>query len=166
MYDKLNSLTRVNYLTLELIETNEILDLLNNIISLSSSALDSITSAKNWGIYDILGGGILSSLFKHDKINNTKSIIDNLNIKLESLKEKLHGVNLVYESKNLDLCTSNHTFDVLFDNIFTDLYVQDKINNTYLDIKVLIDNLNVLRSEINAKKLCLEDLIDETNKNI
>ena len=43
-----------------------------------SNAEKSLNSASNWGIYDIVGGDLISSMIKHDKINEAESSFRNI----------------------------------------------------------------------------------------
>ena len=39
-------------------------------------AQDCLSSARNWGIYDLLGGGLLSSLVKHSRMDKAQQCIN------------------------------------------------------------------------------------------
>ena len=39
-------------------------------------AMEKMGSAKNWGIFDMMGGGLFSSLFKHSKIDRASADIE------------------------------------------------------------------------------------------
>ena len=38
-------------------------------------AQEKLSSAKNWGILDILGGGLITNMVKHSKINDASSYL-------------------------------------------------------------------------------------------
>ena len=40
------------------------------------AARDQLSSARNWGVVDLLGGGLISGLMKHSKLENAEAEID------------------------------------------------------------------------------------------
>ena len=93
-------------------------------------ALDSLTEAqnqlrkaRNWGIYDIIGGGLFSSLIKHSKIDNARSCIERAKYDLQVFNRELRDVSM-----NLDFDIGDFlTFFDLMDSFLADLMVQSKI---------------------------------------
>ena len=84
-------------------------------------AVEKLGSAKRWGIWDIVGGGLVSSLVKHSRIEIS------------------------------DLVS---TFDIVFDNVFADILVQEKVKETAWEVdktrtrvKDAVDRLCELRQE-------------------
>ncbi len=99
-------------------------------VNAGEKALDSLFEAKNqlrkarnWGIYDILGGGFLSSLIKHSKIDNARSCIERAKYDLQCFSDELRDV-----SYNLDVDIGGFlTFFDFMDSFFADLLVQSRI---------------------------------------
>ena len=93
-------------------------------------ALDSLTEAqnqlrkaRNWGIYDIIGGGFFSSLIKHSKIDNARSCIERAKYDLQVFNRELRDVSM-----DLDFDIGDFlTFFDLMDSFLADLMVQSKI---------------------------------------
>ena len=40
-------------------------------------AQNNLQSAKNWGIFDMFGGGFLADVMKHSKMNNASTYMEN-----------------------------------------------------------------------------------------
>ena len=40
------------------------------------AARDKLGSARNWGIFDMLGGGFISDLVKHSKMNDASALMN------------------------------------------------------------------------------------------
>ena len=99
-------------------------------VNAGEKALDSLFEAKNqlrkarnWGIYDILGGGFLSSLIKHSKIDNARICIERAKYDLQCFSNELRDV-----SYNLDVDIGGFlTFFDFMDSFFADLLVQSRI---------------------------------------
>ena len=103
-----------------------------------------MSSASNWGIGDMFGGGIIVTAVKHNKIKNAEKKMENVKKSILEFQRELKDIN------NLNLTTINLnvgsflTFaDYFADGIIFDWMVQSKINK--------------------SKKL-LDDAISETRK--
>ena len=86
-------------------------------------AKNQLRKARNWGIYDILGGGFISSLIKHSKIDNARSCIERAKYDLQCFNRELRDVS--YDI-NVDIGDFLTFFD-LMDSFFADLLVQSRI---------------------------------------
>lgn len=98
------------------------------------SAIKSLESAKSWGWVDLFGGGLFTSLFKRDNIRHANNDIREISQALHQLNQELEDVNMTLPLEISDTC-SDTFFDVWFDNILTDLQVQDEISNKLTEVK-------------------------------
>ena len=57
-------------------------------------AMEKMGSAKNWGIFDMMGGGLFSSLFKHSKIDRASADIEEAKRQLAVFKRELEDVSI------------------------------------------------------------------------
>ncbi len=88
-------------------------------------AQNQLRKARNWGIYDIIGGGFLSSLIKHSKIDNARTCVERAKYDLQVFNRELQDV-----SYNLDFNMDGFlTFFDMMDNFFADILVQSKISD-------------------------------------
>lgn len=86
-------------------------------------AQNQLRKARNWGIYDIIGGGFFSSLIKHSKIDNARTCIEKAKYDLQKFNEELKDV-----SYNLDVDIGGFlTFFDLMDSFLADVLVQSKL---------------------------------------
>ena len=89
-----------------------------------------LDSARGWGIYDMLGGGMISSLIKHSKISDAREDVERARKDLEAFSRELRDVDL--PEVNID---GFLTFaDFFFDGLLADLLVQKKINDARAQI--------------------------------
>ena len=86
-------------------------------------AQNQLRKARNWGIYDIIGGGFISSLIKHSKIDNARSCIERAKYDLQCFNRELRDVSYDINVDVGDLLT----FFDLMDSFFADLLVQSRI---------------------------------------
>ena len=141
----------------------------NRLLNEVNNAKKLLESAKTWGTIDLLGGDFLSSLAKHEKVNDAQKCFRRISNLLDDFNRELKDVNIT----NLNFSTTIKAVDIFFDNIFTDITVNRQINNSYEDIcnlqtKVsrilnsLKENKNEISKTINIKK----NEYDEFTKNI
>ncbi|MBR2281627.1 MAG: hypothetical protein IJ863_03285, partial [Spirochaetales bacterium] len=93
-----------------------------------------LRKARNWGIYDILGGGFLSSVIKHSKIDNARSCIERAKYDLDVFNRELRDVS---GSINVDIGGLLTFFDVM-DSFFADLLVQSRISDASRQVEQAI----------------------------
>ena len=89
-------------------------------------AQEYLNSARNWGIWDILGGGMISNLMKHSKLSDAQRCIDQAQIDLDDFRRELMDVNV----PNVEIGSFLTFADFFFDGLFADFMVQSKINET------------------------------------
>lgn len=98
-----------------------------------------LDSARNWGIYDIIGGGVISSVVKHSKMSSANEWVEQANHDLKRFAKELRDVDedgLYVQAGNLA-----STMDIFFDNVFSDFIVQNRINEARGEIDRMIDRI-------------------------
>ena len=129
----------INSLMKEYVEIREATDACAEPREIVREALGAFKSAKNWGTYDMIGGGMFSSMAKHDKVYQGKSYLSQLSYSLKKLENELNDITIEIPIGDLNISSLDYTFDVFFDNIFTDFSIQRKIQDAYnmvLDAKM------------------------------
>lgn len=83
-------------------------------------------SARNWGIVDLLGGGFLTDLIKHSKINRAVSYVESAKYDLHRFEKELNDVQMALDLQ--DEFGGMLTFaDFFFDGVIADYLVQSRI---------------------------------------
>lgn len=108
-------------------ETQEAIDAGERALLSLRAAQRELSSARNWGIYDMLGGGFISTLVKHNKMDKAQGYMEQAKYDLNSFSKELRDVNMAV---NLNIDTHDFlTFaDWFFDGFIADWLVQDRIN--------------------------------------
>ncbi|MBR1566287.1 MAG: hypothetical protein IJ649_05945 [Oscillospiraceae bacterium] len=83
-----------------------------------------LDSARGWGIYDILGGGMISSLIKHSKLGDAQRCIEEAQADLDAFRRELADVDLPW----VQVSDFMSFADCFFDNFLADFMVQHRIN--------------------------------------
>lgn len=119
-----------------------------------------LQSAKNWGTLDLLGGDFISSMAKHQKVDEAQKQFARVSNLLINFNKELEDINM----SSLNFSTSMKTFDIFFDNIFTDISVNSQISKSYDDICKLEKNVNAILINLKNDKEKLDQVIE--NKKI
>lgn len=103
-------------------------------------AQQKLGSARNWGIIDILGGGLITDLIKHSKLDGVRQHLHQARPLLEELGRELKDFDLQY-GPELDAGGFATFADFFFDGLFADLYMQSKIRNLAQQLDAALDQL-------------------------
>lgn len=152
----------------ELIEVDEAYNAGEIVLQELSEAQRAFDSAANWGIFDMVGGGLLATMAKHNKINEGKRILNKVSRSLSDFNRELKDVD---QTKFIDMNINISDFltfaDYFFDGIFADFTVQSKINNVKSKISSGFSEIHRINSKlleekqrINDKKKALEQELD------
>lgn len=97
-------------------------------------------SARGWGVVDILGGGLITNLIKHSKINSAKDTMYRINELLGDLQRELSDIRVPveYEMRTDGFATFA---DFVFDGILTDVFMQSKILSSLEQVQELKERL-------------------------
>ncbi len=90
------------------------------------TAQANLKSARGWGIWDMLGGGLITDMIKHSKISNAMNAIESAKWDLESFEKELRDVR-AHVNLNIDIGGFLSFADFFFDGIIADYLVQTKI---------------------------------------
>ena len=117
-------------------------------------AKEKMGSAKNWGIFDMMGGGLFSSLFKHSKIDRASADIEEAKRQLAVLKKELEDVS-ISEDFSVGIGDGLRFIDTFLDNVFADVVVQSRINSA-------IERLDTVSGQVRGILTKLYSLLSET----
>ena len=102
-------------------------------LSSLKNAREKLDSAKNWGIFDIVGGGFVSSLIKHSRMDDGQEYMEEAKQNLRRFEKELQDVSLsdsFARSSSIDISSFVRFADSFFDNMILDFYVQSQIRQT------------------------------------
>lgn len=137
-------------------ELQEAKDAANKVIEKIDIALDTLDSAKFWGMWDMFGGEFFSSWKKRNKIEKANRYIEGITDSVKDLEKELKDVDMVLPEE-ISNTMGDRAFDIWFDNIFTDMKVQRKIKGSIRELKEF-------RNVVEDLVIKLEDEIEELGK--
>lgn len=128
--------------------------------------IKSLESARSWGIWDMLGGGVLATGVKHLRIEDAKKQIHDLQQLLHKFNHELADLNEIGIKLSIG---SFQTFaDYFFDGLLIDWFVQSKINNSLERAKEQLnrvdDTLQALQEKLRDTESSLANLAARRNQ--
>lgn len=131
------------------LQINQAITLTDQLIAELDQAERQLSSARNWGFLDVLGGGFIVDLIKHSKLSNAKVSMDRVNYLLQELKRVLGGISMPGDySMNVGGIA---TFaDFFFDSGIVDVYMTAKIMSSLNEVRSLKNRCYELRSRLSS----------------
>lgn len=113
-------------------------------------AEEKLISASNWGLWDIFGGGLISGIAKHSKMNEASSYMEEAKRNLFVFQKELRDVNGTYDLR-LDIGGFLSFADFFFDGVIADYLVQRKINDVKVQVHDAIQMVSGIVAQLKSK---------------
>lgn len=110
-------------------------------------AADCLRGARGWGMWDMLGGGFLSTMMKHGKMNKAEVELENARDALQRFSRELRDVGGLYDVR-LHLDDFLRFADYFFDGMIADWMVQSRIRDAQRQVDDAIARVEQIRSEL------------------
>ncbi|WP_186579112.1 hypothetical protein [Aquibacillus kalidii] len=157
-HQALNLIDKIGGLNSDVKEIKEALEAGKHARSALADASESLNKAKNWGTFDMFGGGVISTSIKHGHIDSAKEQVHRAQRLLRKFSYELDDIGHKFEA-NLSVSGGLTFMDYFFDGLISDWLVQDKINNSYQEVDKMYRETD---STLNK----LELLLDNTKKTV
>ena len=131
----------------DIVQVNQALKLTDQLIATLDDAERQLSSARNWGFLDVLGGGFIVDLIKHSKLGNAKVSMERVNYLLEELKRVLGGISMP-DDYRMDVSGILTFADFFFDSGIVDVYMTAKIMSSLNEVRNLKNRCYELRSRL------------------
>ena len=113
------------------------------------AAQSELDKAQNWGFVDMMGGGMFSSLIKQSKMQNANREIKAAKQALLRFAETLQHVDVDADAGlHIELNDFWSVTDIMFDNFFADMVVQQRIEEARIQIAQAIEQVELVRSRL------------------
>lgn len=126
-----------------------------------NNTLESLNSASNWGTWDMLGGGTITTAIKHSKIDEARNQAHSAQRSLRHFQEELADAGKLLKAE-LEIDGFSKFGDFFFDGLIFDWVVQSKINNAASACTNTINKvtriLNQCKHRLAEIESCLKDL--------
>jgi len=129
------------------VQVSEAINLTNQILGYVEQAERSLSSARNWGFFDVLGGGFITDLIKHSKLNRARDAMDSVNYLMQRLQQVLGSIQLPADYR-MQIGNFSTFADFFFDGVFADVYMVSKIMQSLDEVRNLKHKLYDLKARL------------------
>lgn len=110
-------------------ELEEALSVGNRLFSCLSNVVESLDSAKGYGVWDMVGGGIIATAGKHSHLDTAQSTLEDAKELMKKFKKELSDIQVTLDSQ-VNIEGFSQFADFFFDGFLVDWFVQSKINRS------------------------------------
>lgn len=129
----------------------------NAAMTTAERILGEMDTAEDWGTWDLLGGGLVSDLVKHDHLDNAQGFVEELQMCLRKFRTELTDVS-VQADLQVNIDGFLRFADFFFDDVFSSWDVLDNIRRSRAQVEKVRDQVQgILRK--------LKNMQDETERN-
>ena len=114
-----------------------------------------LQKASSWGIWDMLGGGFFSTMFKHNRMDEAQAAMNEARGHLRRLKRELLDVNLTGDLK-MDVGSFLTFADYFFAGVIADWMVQSKIGDALNQVREARRQVSGIRKRLQEMRQTLE----------
>ncbi len=111
------------------------------------AAQEKLEGARKWGIVDLFGGGLITDMFKHSRMNEAVNCMETAKRDLQRFQKELGDVDIPINLR-MEVSSFLSFADVFFDNPVTDYLVQAKIAEAREQIEEAISYVEALMVEL------------------
>ena len=129
------------------LQINRALTLTDQLISCLEGAERQLSSARNWGFLDVLGGGLLVDLIKHSKLRNAQITMEHVNNIMQQLQQVLGSISIPGDYR-MQVGGFATFADFFFDSGIVDIYMTAKIMNSLSEVRRLKDKCYELKRRL------------------
>lgn len=167
--DILDAEARIASLSGQLKEITEALDAGKSAKQTTEAIKKSLKSAEGWGTWDVLGGGLMTTMVKHSHLDEAQNQVNVLQQRLRTFRTEL--VDVSFDSDiQIQIDGFLRFADYFWDGIFSDWMVLGKIHdsqNQVYEVSSKIDQIlgklgtmkNQVEQELGAEKSRLERFV-------
>lgn len=104
-----------------------------SVLSCLNHAADSLDSAEGWGVWDMMGGGLIATAAKHDHIDDARGWVADAQAQLSRFRTELADVQMD-GAPSISIGEFASFADYFFDGLIADWCVQDGIHDSQASV--------------------------------
>lgn len=113
------------------------------------AAREQLNSAKNWGLFDIFGGGFFASMIKHSKLDGASASLEEARYHLQIFQRELSDVCIPQEL-HINVNGFLSFADFFLDGLIADYLVQSRINDAREQVDDAIERVEMLLGDLKS----------------
>lgn len=137
-----------------ILATEKVLDVIPKVVT-------DLKDAKDYAAWDMIGGGMMATYLKREKMDKAKLGIVEINYALDKLKRELKDLKPDLFPTEIKFNTSWEFADYFFDNIFVDMEIKSRISDAYNSIVALFDSVILLKEKLIIENNSQQSLYQE-----
>jgi hypothetical protein len=130
-------------------EINSALDTLDKLLPLVDQAEGRFKSARNWGVVDLLGGGLITDIIKHSQLGAASGIMNDISYLLRDLQRELTTIDIPTDYR-MQMGGFATFADFVFDGALADAWMESKIVSSLDQVRQLKQRLLMLQSRLTS----------------
>ena len=131
-------------------EMKEALDAGERALSSFRNAQEKLNSAGNWGLFDMFGGGLFSTIMKRSKMDDAQQLMEAAKSDLKRFQRELKDVNIPLDLR-MEVGSFLSFADFFFDGFVADYLVQSKISEAKEQVSDAIIRVEQILNELRRK---------------
>ena len=131
-------------------EMKEALDAGERALSSLRKAQEKLNSAGNWGLFDMFGGGLFSTIMKRSKMDDAQQLMEAAKTDLKRFQRELKDVNIPLDLR-MEVGSFLSFADFFFDGFVVDYLVQSKISEAKEQVSDAIIRVEQILNELKRK---------------
>lgn len=131
-------------------EMKEAMDAGERALATLRSAQEKLNSASNWGLFDMFGGGLLSTVMKRSKMTDAQNLMEAAKMDLRRFQKELKDVNVPLDLR-IEVGSFLSFADFFFDGFVADYLVQSKISDAKEQVSDAIFRVEQILRELGSK---------------
>lgn len=116
-------------------------------------AQEKLDSARNWGLFDLFGGGFITDMIKHSRMNDASALMENARADLLVFQRELRDVYVPTEFR-MEVSDFLTFADFFFDGVIADYLVQSKIAEARAQVNDAIYQVERLLRDLRGLQNC------------
>ena len=116
-------------------------------------AQEKLDSARNWGLFDLFGGGFITDMIKHSRMNDASALMENARADLLVFQRELRDVCVPTEFR-MEVSDFLTFADFFFDGVIADYLVQSKIAEARAQVNDAIYQVERLLRDLRGLQNC------------
>lgn len=131
-------------------EMKEAIDAGERALSSLRMAQEKLNSAGNWGLFDMFGGGLFSTMIKRSKMDDASELMETAKADLKRFQRELKDVNIPLDLR-MEVGSFLSFADFFFDGFVADYLVQSKISDAKEQVSDAIIRVEQILNELKRK---------------
>ena len=128
-------------------EMKEAMDAGERALSSLRNAQRKLNSAGNWGLLDMFGGGLFSTIMKRSKMDDAQQLMEAAKSDLKRFQRELKDVNIPLDLR-MEVGSFLSFADFFFDGFVADYLVQTRIGEARRQVNEAIDQVERILAEL------------------